>query len=164
LDSEYDSELDPAVDMRMEDDVDSPDGVDLDGNVDMEMDGEDEEEEDEEEEDEKKEDEEKVKEEVNENEDEDNGNKLRTIGQGEMVNTAADDVDTMLDNPPIVLPEQGQEMCEHTPQPQPLGPAPGPETPDPRRQPRSPEIHPLSWLGHLGLVTPQQPRPAVLTL
>ena len=33
LDSEYDSELDPDVYMSMEDDVDAPDGVDLDGDV-----------------------------------------------------------------------------------------------------------------------------------
>jgi hypothetical protein len=34
-DGEYDSELDPDVDMRMEDDVNALDGVDLDGDVDM---------------------------------------------------------------------------------------------------------------------------------
>ena len=34
-DSEYESEHDPHVNMHMEDDVDAPDGVDLDGNVDM---------------------------------------------------------------------------------------------------------------------------------
>ena len=46
--SEYDSEHDGDVHMRMEDDVNTPDGVDLDGNVDMERDGDDDEEEDEE--------------------------------------------------------------------------------------------------------------------
>jgi hypothetical protein len=35
LDGEYGSELDPDVDMRMEDDVDAPDSVDLDGDVHM---------------------------------------------------------------------------------------------------------------------------------
>jgi len=153
-DGEYDSELDPDVDMRMEDDVDAPDGVDLDGDVDMERDGDDEEEEDE-----KKEDEEE--EEVDE--DEDDGKEPRTIGQGEMVNTSADDVDTMVDDQPIVLPEQCQEMREHTPRPQPPAPAPRPQTPDPRPRPRTPETHPLSGLEHLGLVTPQKPRPAVPT-
>jgi hypothetical protein len=151
-DGEYDSELDPDVDMRMEDDVDAPDGVDLDGDVDMERDGDDEEEEDE-----KKEDEEE--EEVDE--DEDDGKEPRTIGQGEMVNTSADDVDTMVDDQPIVLPEQGQEMRE--PRPQPPAPAPRPQTPEPRPRPRTPETHPLSGLEHLGLVTPQKPRPAVPT-
>jgi len=34
-DGEYDSEHDSDVDIRMEDDVDAPDGVDLDGDVDM---------------------------------------------------------------------------------------------------------------------------------
>jgi hypothetical protein len=153
-DGEYDSELDPDVDMRMEDDVDAPEGVDLDGDVDMERDGDDEEEEDE-----KKEDEEE--EEVDE--DEDDGKEPRTIGQGEMVNTSADDVDTMVDDQPIVLPEQCQEMREHTPRPQPPAPAPRPQTPDPGPRPRTPETHPLSGLEHLGLVTPQKPRPAVPT-
>jgi hypothetical protein len=96
-DGEYDSELDPDVVMCIEDDVDAPDGVDLDGDVDMERDGDDEAEEDE-----KKEDEEE--EEVDE--DEDDGKEPRMIGQGEMVNTSADDVDTMVDDQPIVLPEQ----------------------------------------------------------
>jgi hypothetical protein len=41
-DGEYDSELDSAVDRCMEDDVDAPDGVDLDGDVNMEWDGDDE--------------------------------------------------------------------------------------------------------------------------
>ena len=153
-DSEFDSELDPDVDMRMEDDVDAPDGVDLDGDVDMERDGDDEEEEDE-----KKEDEEE--EEVDE--DEDDGKEPRTIGQGEMVNTSADDVDTMVDDQPIVLPEQCQEMREHTPWPQPPAPAPRPQTPEPRPRPRTLETHPLSGLEHLGLMTPQKPRPAVPT-
>jgi len=61
----------------------------------------------------------------------------------------------MVDDQRIVLPEQGQEMRKHTPWPQPPAPAP---------QPRTPETHPLSWLEHLGLVTPQKPRPVVPTL
>ena len=143
-DSEFDSELDPDVDMRMEDDVDAPDGVDLDSDVDMESDGDDEVEEDEQEEHEEEED-----------EDKDDGKEPRTIGQGEMVNTLADDVDTTVDGKPIVLPEQGQEMREHTPRPQPLAPAPRPQTP---------VTHPLSGLEDFGLVTPQKPRPAVPNL
>jgi len=51
------------------------------------------------EEDEQEEDEEE------EDEDEDDGKKPRTIGQGEMVNTSAENVDTMVDDQPIVLPE-----------------------------------------------------------
>ena len=148
-DSECDSELDPDLDMRMEDDVDAPDGVDLDGDVDMERDGDDQVEEDEQEEDE-------------EEEEEDDGKEPRTIGQGEMVNTSADDVDTMVDDQPIVLPEQGQEMRE--PRRQPPAPAPWPQTPEPRPRPRTPETHPLSGLEHLWLVTPQKSRPAVPTL
>jgi hypothetical protein len=96
-DGEYDSELD--VDMCMEDDVGKLDGVDLDGNVDLERDGEDVE--DEEEKDEK---EEEVVDE-DEEEDEENGKEPRTIGQGEMVNTSADDADTMADDKPTLLPE-----------------------------------------------------------
>ena len=80
-----------------------------------------------------------------------------------MVNTSADEVDTMVDDQPIVLPEQCQEMRQHTPLPQPPEPAPRPQTPDPRPRPRTPETHPLSGLEHLGLVTPQIPRPAVPT-
>jgi len=149
------------MDMRMEDDVDAPDGIDLDGDVDMERDGDDEEEEDEKKEDE--EEEEEVDEDEEEDKDEDDGKEPRTIGQGEMVNTSADDVDTMVDDQPIVLPEQCQEMREHTPRPQPPAPAPRPQTPDPRPRLRTPETHPLSGLEHLGLVTPQKPRPAVPT-
>jgi len=134
-DGEYDSEHDSDVDMCMEDDVDAPDGVDFDGDVDMERDGdddeeEDNEEEDNEEEDEEKEDEEEVEEEDEDEEqdkDEDDGKEPRTIGQGEMVNTSADDADTMVDNERTVLPEQGQEMREHTPRLQPPAPAPRPQ-------------------------------------
>jgi len=46
-DGEYDSELDPYLDICMEDGVDVPDGIGLDGDVDMERDGEDEEDEEE---------------------------------------------------------------------------------------------------------------------
>ena len=100
-DSEYDSELDTDEYMRREDDVDAPDGVDLDGDVDMERDGEDDEAEDEQKEDQEDE-------EVDEDEDEDkndDGKEPWTIRQGEMVNTSADNVDTMVDDQPIVLPE-----------------------------------------------------------
>jgi len=107
-DSVLDSQLDPDVDIRMEDDVDALDGVYLDGDVVMERDGDNEVEEVEQEEDE-------------EDEDEDDGKEPGTIGQGEIVNTSDDDVDTMVDDHPIVLPEQGQEMRE--PRPQPLAPS-----------------------------------------
>jgi hypothetical protein len=159
-DSEYDSELDPVVDMRMEDDVDAPDGVDLDGDVDMDRDGDDEEEEHEKKEDE---DEEEVDQDEEEEKDEDDGKEPRTIGQGEMVNTSTDDADTRVDDQPIVLPEQWQEMREHTPRPQPLAPARRPQTPDPRPRPRTPESHPLNRLEHLGMLTKEKPRPAVPT-
>jgi hypothetical protein len=104
-----------------------------------------------------------VDEDEEEDKDEDDGKEPRTIGQGEMVNTSADDVDTMVDDQLIVLPEQFQEMREHTPRPQPPAPAPRPQTPDPHPRPRTPETHPLSGLEHLWLVTPRQPRPAVPT-
>jgi len=99
-----------------------------------------------------------------EQEDEDNGKEPRTIGQGEMVNTSADATDTMVDDQPTVLPEQGQEPGEHTPRSQPPAPAPQPQTPEPPPQPRTPETHTLSGLEFLGLVTPQKPRPAARTL
>ena len=155
-DGEYDSEHYSDVDMRMEDDVDAPDGFDFDANVDMDRDGDDDEEEDEEE-DEKKEDE-------DEDEDVDDGKEPRTIGQGEMVNTLADDVVTMVDDQPTMLPEQGQEMREHTPRTQPLAPAPRSQTPVPRPPPQTPVTHPHSALEFVGLVTPQKPRPVAPTL
>jgi hypothetical protein len=100
---EYDSELDPDVDMCMEDDVNSPDSIASDRDVDMQTDGDDEEGEDEKTEDVE---EEEVDENENEDKNEDDGKELQMIGQGEMVNTSADDVDTMVDDQPIVLPEQ----------------------------------------------------------
>jgi len=141
---EYDSEHDCTVDMHMEDDVDAPDGVDLDGDVDMERDGDNEEEQDEEEQDEEEQDEEE------EDEDEDDGKEPRTIGQGEMVNTLGNDVDTMVDDQPIMLPEKGQEMRQHTTQSQLLLPASRPQTPEPRPRRRTLETNPITGLEHLG--------------
>jgi hypothetical protein len=167
LDGEYASELDPDVDMRMEDDVDAPDSVDLDHDVDMKRDGEDDEDEDDEGEDEEKEDEEVVEEEdehEEEDKDEDDGKQHQKIGQGEIVFSLADDVDTMVDNQPIVLPGYGQEMREHTSRPQLLACATQLQTPAPRPQPRNLDTVPLSGLEHLGHVRPQKPRPAVPTL
>jgi hypothetical protein len=107
-DGEYESTLDPDVDMHMEDDVYTCDGFVLDGNVDTERDDEDESEADEEEEDEKEEeavdeDEEEDKdEEEDEDEEEDydenDGKEPRTIGEEQMVNTSPDDVDTMVED------------------------------------------------------------------
>ena len=99
-----------------------------------------------------------------EDEDEDNGKEPQTIGQGEMVNASADDADTVVDDQPTALPEQGQEMREHTPWPQPPAPAPRPHTLEPRPRPRTPDTHALSGLEFLGLVRPQEPRPAAPTL
>jgi len=48
-----------------------------------------------------------------------------------MVNSSADNVDTMVDDQPPVLHDQGQEMPEHTPQPQPPAPAQLPQYPEP---------------------------------
>ena len=168
-DSEYDSEDDSDVDMRMEDDLDAPDGVALDSNMDMEWEGDDEEPEDEEEENEEKEDEQEEEEEEEdedeeEDKDEDDGKEPQMIGQGEMVNTSADDRDTMVDDQRIVLPEKGHQMCEHTPPPEPPAPALQPQTPEPRPRPQTLDTHPLSGLENLGLVMPQRPRPAVPTL
>ena len=123
-DGDYVSELDPDVQMCMENDMDTQESVDLDGDVDMEPDGDADEEEDV-----KKEDEEEVEVEVEdeeEDQDENNGNEPRTLGQGEMIISSADDADTMVDYWPIVLPEQRQEMREHVPQPQSPALAPRP--------------------------------------
>jgi len=81
-----------------------------------------------------------------------------------MVNISADDVDTMVDDEPIMLPEQGQQMREHPPGPQPPAPAPWPQTSEPRPRTRTPETYPLGGLVVLGYVTPQKHRPAVPTL
>ena len=166
-DGEYDSEYNSDVDMDMEDDVEAPEGVDLDGDVDMERDGDDDEEEDDEEEDEAKEDEEEVEQEdedEEEDKDEDDGKDPRTIGLGEIVHPSADDADTMVDDEPIMLPEQGQEMRDHTPRPQPPVPASRPQTSEPPPRPRIQETHTPSGLVFLGLVTLQKPRPAAATI
>jgi len=89
--------------MGMKDDVDRPDGVDLDGDVDLVKDTDDEE--NEEGEDEKEEEEVDEDEKEDEDEDEHNGKEPRSIGHGELVTTAADDTDTMVDDQPTVLPE-----------------------------------------------------------
>jgi len=158
LDGEYDSELDSDADMRIEDNVDAPDGVDIDGNVDLEKDGDDDEKKDEEMEDEQEV--EELDEDQEEDQDEDDGKEPRTLGQGEMVNTSADDVDTRVDNQPFMLPEQRQENRKHTSWPQPQAPAPRLQTSEPRPWPRTPETHPLSGMEYLGLVTPQKSHPA----
>jgi len=163
--------------------VDALDSIDLNDNVDMDRDGDDEEEEDEVEEDEEDKDEEEEDEEEEEeneeeeedeeegkdedeeeDEDEDDGKEPWTIGQEERVNSSADDVDTIVDDQPIVLPEPGQEICEYTPQPQPPAQAPQPQTPESHPQPRTPETHPLSGLKHLGVATAQKYHLAVPTL
>jgi len=87
-----------------------------------------------------------------------------------MVNTSADDADTVVDDEPNVLPEQGQEMergqemHDRTPGPQPSAPAPRPQTPEPPSLPHTPETHTLGGLEFFGLVKPQKPRPAAPTL
>jgi hypothetical protein len=86
------------------------------------------------------------------------------IGQGEMVNTLSDDLDTMVDDEPTMLSEQGQEIREHTPRR--LHPAPAPRglTLEPAPPPRTPETHTLSGLDFLGHVTPPKSPPAAPTL
>ena len=96
--------------MRREDDKDGPYSIILHSDVDMERDGDDKEEKDVEQKDEEQEEDDEEDEDADEDEDEDNGTKPQMIGQQEMVNTSADDVDTMVDDQPIVLPEQHQEM------------------------------------------------------
>jgi hypothetical protein len=143
---EYDSDHDRDVARRMEDHVDALDGVDFGGHVDIERDGDDDEEEDEQEEDEEMEDEYEVKEEdedVKEDKDEDDGNKRRMIGQGYMVHTSADNIDTMVDAQPRMLSEYGQKMRKHTPWPQHPVPAPRRQTPQPHPRPATRETHPL---------------------
>jgi hypothetical protein len=58
-----------------------------------------------------------------------------------MVITLADDVDTMVDDQPIALSEQGQDMHENTPPPQPSAPVLRPQTAEPRQRPRTLHTH-----------------------
>jgi hypothetical protein len=81
-----------------------------------------------------------------------------------MVNTLADNVYTMVDNRPIMLPEHGQEMCKHTTWPPPPASAPWPQTPLPRPRSQMPETYPLSGLEDLELVMLKLPRPVVASL
>jgi len=157
-DSEYNAEHGSHVDMCMQDDMDTLYGIDLDANVDMDGDVNNGEEKDEVEKDEEQGDEE------DEDEDDDDGKEPRTIGQGEMVNTSADDADTMADNGPIVVPEQSQEMREHTPWQQPQAPAPRPQTPELHPRPQTVATHPFSGLEDFGFVTLRNTCRAVPTL
>ena len=156
-DGEIDSELDRDMDLCVEDDAHALDGVDLYGDVHIDRDSNDDEEEDEEEEDKE------MVEENNEDEDEDNSKAPRTVGQREMVNTLADNADTMVGDEPTVLPEQGQVMRDNTTQPQPPVPARRPQTTEPPPRPRTLETHTMSGLEFLWLVTPQKPHPAMTT-
>jgi len=81
-----------------------------------------------------------------------------------MVKTSANDVDTMVDDQPFVLPQQGQEICEYSPTQRHLSPAPLPQTPELRPQHRTPETYPLSGLDDVWLVMPLKPLPAVPSL
>ena len=77
----------------------------------MKRDSDDDEEEDEEVEHQQEEDEDEEEDkDEEENKDEDDGKELQTIGQGEMENTTADNVDTGVDDEPIIQPEWCQQM------------------------------------------------------
>jgi hypothetical protein len=135
-DGEYDSEHDYDVNLCIGDIVDTPDSVDLDGDGDMEINSHDDDEENAEVQDVEQEDEnEEENEDKEEDENEDDHNKPLTFIQGEMIHTSANTVDTLLDNQPIVLPEQVQEIWEHTPSAQPPVTALWLQTPEPRKRP-----------------------------
>lgn len=85
--------------------------------------------------------------------DEDDGKDPWTIGQREMVKRSADDVYILVDDHPIALPEQGHEMHDYTPRPQPEAPAPWPQIPEHCPRPRTQKTNPLSGLEDLGLAT-----------
>jgi len=101
---EYNFNHDSNVHMHMADDVYPPYSVDFNCDVDMERDGDYEGEDDQKEDNEEEEDEE----EEQEDEHQDDGKEPWTIGQGEMVNTSADNVHTVVDDQPIMQPEHGQ--------------------------------------------------------
>jgi hypothetical protein len=81
-----------------------------------------------------------------------------------MVYTWADNIDTIVDDEPNMLPEPGLVMGESTPRPERPVPAPRPHTPEPLPQPRTPETFPITGLEYLGLRKPQKLRPAAPTL
>ena len=91
---------------------------------------------------------------VEEDEDEDDGKEPRMTADGGIVTTLADDVDSMVDNQRFVLPEQGQEMHEYTPQPQPLARAPQPQTLAPCLRPQTLKTYPFTGLQDLVHVMP----------
>ena len=105
----------------------------------------------------------KDEEEEEEDKDGDNGIEPGTIFEGEIVNTSADNADTMVDHQSTVLPEQGQGMGEHTPRPHPLAPAPRPQTPEHCPRPRTVQTHSLSELEFSWLVRPQTTTPGAPT-
>jgi hypothetical protein len=119
LDGEYDLEHYSDVDLHFEDDGVAPHSIDLPCDVNMDTNFVTDYEEEKEEEEEQEEDVDKEKD-VNE----DDGKEPQTIGQGEMVNSSADAVDTSIDYQPGMIHKQGEEMCVHTPWPDPLLPAP----------------------------------------
>jgi len=118
----------------MEDDVEGPEGINSHGDVDMERDHDNAEEQDKQEDDGEEEDEQMEDEDEEEAKDEADGKEPRMIGQGDMLNILAQHVYTVVDNEPIVSPEQDQEMREITPWPQPVVPTLKPQTlkPSPR--------------------------------
>jgi hypothetical protein len=77
--------------------------------VDIERDVDDEDEQDEEEE---HEEEEKEDGDEEEEEDEEDAKQPQKIGQGKMDNSSADDVDAIVDDLQIILPEGDHKMCE----------------------------------------------------
>jgi hypothetical protein len=163
-DGEYDSEHDSDVDMRMENDVNAPDRVDIDSDVNNQRDGDDGEKKGEEKE--AADEEYEVKEQgedqdEEEDKDEDDGKDTQTIGQGEMVYTSADNVDNMVDDQAMVLPEQCQKIRKDTAWPQLRAPGLCPHTGEPCPRPQSPATHHLGGPDHLGLGTPNIPCLAV---
>jgi len=81
-----------------------------------------------------------------------------------MLITWSDDVDTMVDDEPIVLSEHSQEMCEHTPQPEHPAPPRWLQTLESCAELHTPENYSLSGQDHLGHVMLQKPRPPVPSL
>jgi hypothetical protein len=72
-----------------------------------------------------------------------------------MVNTSANNVDTIVDDQPTLLLVQGPEMCKCIPQPQSPTPAQRPPIPNPPARQHTPNTHSLSGPKFFRLVTPQ---------
>ena len=85
-------------------------------------------------------------------------------GKREMVNSSADDANTIVDDEQTMLPEQGQEKCDHIRQLQLPAHTLRLKTPEPPTRPPTPQTHTLSGRVFLEVMTPYTYHPAAQSL